>query len=151
MNEKYLGDALLRGEDPIDLNALTRRVLRRDRRRMWILGILCVIAWMLVVMLPWATTLPMLAKVAETSPEMNRQITLDHSSSPPASISLAEVIKKGTIATFLSSLASMFVAAIFTVSFVTLSRRATLRQVNSRLMEISVQLQSLAGSRKQGD
>ena len=53
MNEKYLGDALLRGEDPIDLNWRGRVARWRcDRRRMWILGILCVIAWMLVVMLP---------------------------------------------------------------------------------------------------
>ncbi len=148
MSEKYLGDALLRGENPIDLDAVTRHVLRRDRRRMWILGIVCVIAWMLVVMLPWATILPMVAKVAETSPEMNRQITLDHPGSPPSSISLAEVIKKGTIATFLGSLASMFVAAVFSVSFVIISRRATLRQVNARLMEISTQLKAMAGPQK---
>jgi len=146
MNEKFLGDALLRGEDPIDLDALTLRVLRRDRRRMWILGILCVIAWMLVVMLPWATILPMLAKVAEhlvspttgpTAAERQEQ-----------SVLLARIVKQGTIATFFGSIASMFVAAIFTVSFITLSRRATLRQVNARLMEISMQLKTLAANGK---
>jgi len=67
MNESDLGKSLLRGEEPIDLQALTARVLRRDRRSMWFLGIACIIAWMLVVMLPWATILPMMAKGRGTS------------------------------------------------------------------------------------
>ena len=52
MNEKELGNAMLHGEGKIDSQALTERVLRRDRRRIWILGILCVVAWMMVVMFP---------------------------------------------------------------------------------------------------
>ena len=63
MNEKYLSDVLLNGETEIDVEALTAKILRRDRRRMWFLGIACIITWMAVVMLPWATIMPMVAKV----------------------------------------------------------------------------------------
>lgn len=140
MSEKELGEALLRGEDPIDLAALADRVLRRDRRRVWFLGIACVIAWMLVVMLPWATVMPMVTKV----------VMISSNSVPPTAydkeqtILLAQVVKQGVMATFFGSIASMFVAAICTVSFIIFSRRATLRQVNARLTEISAQLRSMA-------
>ena len=148
MNEKYLGDALLRGEDPIDLDALTRRVLRRDRRRMWILGILCVIAWMLVVMLPWGTTLPMLAKIAQQQGQVAGHAVTTNVSQQHQALSVEQILKKGITMTFLLSIGSMFAAAVCTVALILLSRRATLRQVNARLMEISSQLKSLAAAPK---
>jgi hypothetical protein len=74
MSEKEFGKALLRGEEQINFQMLTDRVVRRDRLRMWILGIVCVIAWMAVVMLPWATILPMLAKVVRHQAEMNQGV-----------------------------------------------------------------------------
>jgi hypothetical protein len=46
-------------------------------------------------------------------------------------------------ATFIGSVTSMFVAALCTISLIILSRRATLRQLNVRLAEISAQLQLL--------
>lgn len=144
MSEKDLSKAFLRGEGPIDLDALTSYVLRRDRRRIWLLGIGCVIAWMLVVMLPWSTVLPMLAKIgqyhaqsagaATTTPQDREQ-----------SIKLLMIVKGGTLATFMGSIASMFLAAVCTVSLIVLSRRATLRQVNMRLQEISTQIKRLSG------
>jgi hypothetical protein len=145
MNEKELGKALLHGEHPINISELTRGVLRRDRRRMWILGTLCVIAWMLVVMMPWATILPMLAKVVEHFAHA------DPFASPPATtqprsaevVELLQIVKVGTMATFIGSIASMFMAAVCTVSLIILSRRATLRQVNARLAEISDQLKAM--------
>jgi len=42
----------------------------------------------------------------------------------------------------IGSLASMFVAAVCTVSLILLSRRATLRQVNARLADLSAELKS---------
>ena len=155
MSERELGDALLRGEHPIDVNELTRRVLRRDRRRMWILGAFCVIAWMLVVMLPWSTVLPMLAKVAShvaaveqstagANASVDRVPTTDATTQRSAQTTeLLQIIKQGTIATFIGSIASMFMAAVCTIALILLSRRATLRQVNARLAEISDQLKVL--------
>ena len=148
MNEKELGRALLAGEGTrdIDVTELTRRVLRRDRRRVWVLGTLCVVAWMLVVMLPWSTVLPMLAKVVEHFAQTDGAAT----TTAPATadhermIELMRIVKTGTIATFAGSIAAMFMAAVCTVALVVTSRRATLRQVNARLAEISEQLKLLA-------
>lgn len=141
MNEKHLGDALLQGDDPIDLHALTQAVLRRDRRRIWFLGIACVVAWMAVVMLPWATILPLVAKVARQQMETNRAVSGETAQQRErASVELAKAIEFGTMASFLSSVICMFVAAVCTVLLIVLSRRATLRQVNVRLAEISAQL-----------
>lgn len=134
MSENEFRRALLRGEEPIDVEAMTYRVLRRDRRRIWILGIVCVIAWMAVVMLPWATVLPMVAKVIEYQAHP--------AATQPAgsTIELLRIVKTGTVATFFGSIAAMFIAAICTVLLIVLSRRATLRQVNARLAEISARL-----------
>jgi hypothetical protein len=148
MIEKELGKALLRGEEPIDLGSLTQKVLKRDRRRIWILGIVSVIAWMMVVMLPWATILPMLAKVIEHQADAGNATTLAASDQNAQSLRLAQIVKQGTMATFFGSIASMFVAAVCTVLLIILSRRATMRQVNLRLAEISAQLANLAGKSK---
>ena len=146
MNEKDLGTALLQGEGPIDLEAITQRVLRRDRRRMWLLGTACVFAWMMVVMLPWATILPMVKRVVnfEHPPESRRIAASTPAEQEERSIELHQIVGQGTIATLIGSIASMFVAAVCTVSLIILSRRATLRQVNARLAEISTQLKALA-------
>lgn len=148
MSDENLGKALIRGEAPIDLAALTRNVLRRDRRRMWFLGIACIVAWMLVVMLPWATILPMLARVLDHQAEMSRNGPPTTAGQQEHWILMLQIVKQGTVATFFGSIASMFVAAICTVSLIILSRRATLRQVNARLAEISAQLKTLAGGSK---
>jgi len=148
MREKEFGKALLPGDGPIDLQALADRVMRRDRRRVWFLGVACVIAWMLVVMLPWSTIMPMLAKVGQQQAKINSSPVPSTADQREQSILLAEVVKEGIMATFFGSIASMFVAAICTVSLVIFSRRATLRQVNARLTEISAQLGSMAGRAK---
>ncbi|MDB5357874.1 MAG: hypothetical protein JWN24_4327 [Phycisphaerales bacterium] len=148
MSEKDPGKASPRGEDPSDLQALTERVLRRDRRRVWFLGVICVVAWMLVVMLPWATILPMLAKVVEHQAEIDRNAAPTTAVQKERSILVLQVVKKTTILTFIGSVASMFMAALCTVSLIVLSRRATLRQVNARLAEISSQLKLLARDSK---
>jgi ABC-type Fe3+ transport system permease subunit len=144
MSEKDLAKALLRDDNPIDLQALTQSVLRRDRRRMWVLGFLCLVAWMLVVMLPWATVLPMLARVVQ----LRGDLSLNAAQQKENSSLVLEVVREGTISTFICSVASMLVAAICTVSLVILSRRATLRQVNVRLADISSQLKLLTKDSK---
>jgi hypothetical protein len=59
-------------------------------------------------------------------------------------ITMMRVVKAGTVATFLGSMFSMLMAAVCTVILIVMSRRATLRQVNMRLGEISEQLKILA-------
>jgi hypothetical protein len=149
MSDKELGKALLNGETPIDLKEITERVVRRDRRRMLFLGVACVVAWMLVVMLPWATIMPMMAKVVSNQEQINsrsvRSTTVEQSEQWNL---MVETVREGTISTFIGSVASMFFAAVCTVSFIILSRRATMRQVNSRLAEISAQLRGLPGISK---
>jgi 4-amino-4-deoxy-L-arabinose transferase-like glycosyltransferase len=145
MNERDIGKKLLAGEGPIDPQILTDRVLRRDRRWMCFLGATCVVAWMLVVMLPWATILPMLAQVVEHQTEVGRNATNTTVEQSESSLRMLQIVKQGTIATFIGSVVSMFFAALCTVSLVILSRRATLRQVNDRLAGISTQLKTLKG------
>lgn len=147
MSENDLGKALLRGEENIDIQALTRKILRRDRRRIWITGFLCVIAWMLVVMLPWATILPMMAKVVERQTQFNEGTSLT-AEQRQASIEMLQAVKVGTIATFAGSVGSMFVASVLTVWFVSVSRRATLRQVNARLSDLSAQLKAFVAAKE---
>jgi ABC-type Fe3+ transport system permease subunit len=150
MSERDLGKAMLRGEGPIDVEILTDRVLRRDRRRIWILGIFCVVAWMLVVMLPWAGILPMLAKVVKHQEDINNTTAAGTPAEQRERLTeVLRVVKSSTIMTFAFSVASMFAAALCTVLLITTSRRATLRQVNARLREISMQISSLPGQRKQ--
>jgi hypothetical protein len=148
MSENELGKALLRGEDPIDLQALTQAVLRRDRRRMWFLGIACFLAWMSVVMVPWATILPMIAKITEHQADLDRGTDLTAAEQQEQSMLVLHAVMVGTKATFVSSIFSMGLAALCTVSLIILSRRATLRQVNVRLAEISGQLKTLARESK---
>ncbi len=145
MSEKDLGRAMLSTESMINATALADRVTRRDRRRMWFLGIVCVIAWMLVVMLPWSTTLPVLAKVVEYQAQTSGTAPMPQDPADP--VRLLEIVRKGTIATFIGSIASMFVAAVSTVALIIFSRRATMRQINARLADLSAELRTAARGR----
>src|SRR5580658_7058386 len=109
MSEKELSKALLRGEDPIEVQALTQCVLRRDRRRMWFLGIACFIAWMLVVMLPWATILPLIAKISQYQTKLNGSALPTTAEQREQSVLVLQAVRDGVIATFIGSVASMFV------------------------------------------
>jgi hypothetical protein len=60
------------------------------------------------------------------------------------SLFMLQVVKQGTIITFVDSIACILLAAVCTVALIVSSRRATLRQVNARLAEISDQLKALA-------
>jgi hypothetical protein len=149
MNEKQFGNLLRDPADDTSADALTQALLRRDRRRIRVLAGLCVVAWMAVVMLPWATTLPMLAKVVEHQNALyGVPATGPQSDAGKGTTEVLQIAKQAIILTFVLSLVCMFVAATFTVTLVFVSRRATLRQVNARLAEISSHLQSLAQNAK---
>src|SRR5262249_35267425 len=149
MSESEFRKALLRGEEPVDVETMTYRVLRRDRRRIWILGIVCVIAWILVVMLPWAFLMPAMAKALEHQQQIAHgevpHLVADQENHrvDPA----IQPVVMGTMYTFVSNVICMFVAAVSTVLLIVASRRATLRQVNARLAEISARLSSNGGNR----
>jgi len=145
MSDNHLGKAMLNGEPSIDGAALSAEVLRRDRRRLWGLAILCVLAWMLAVLLPWSTLMPMLAKVAEHVSANEASTNQDHAQE---SLLMLQAIKKGTIATFLGSAISMFIAATSTVAFILLSRQSTIRQVGAQLSALSEQIRQLPKSSK---
>lgn len=147
MNEKDLSRALLHHEPLPDIAALTQQVIRRDRRRVLLAAVGCVAAWMLVVMLPWATVLPLVARITQsvTAPDAglptSGPATLDHHREL---MDLASSIQWATMATFFASIASMLLAAVCTVAFIFLSRRATLRQVNAQLSSISASLKAMS-------
>lgn len=143
MSEQNFGNSPRRQEGAIDVAALTAGVLKRDRRRVWFLGIFCIVAWMAVVMLSWATLLPMLAKVAEHEQTLSRQATLTPAEQRVESLMVLQALKTGTVLTFLGSVGSMFVASLCTVLLILFSRGATLRQVNARLAEISSQIRAM--------
>lgn len=144
MSKQESSKGPLRGEEGIDAAALAAVALRRDRQRVWLLGVACIVAWMAVVMLPWATLLPMLAKVAEHQARLSGQTSLTPAEQKVESLLILQALKAGTVLTFLGSVGSMFVASLCTVLLIVVSRRATLRQVNARLAEISSQVRALA-------
>src|SRR5438045_3283384 len=109
MSEREFRKALLSGEEPIDVQAMTARVLRRDRRLIGFMGIACVIAWMLVVMLPWATVLPMLARVVEHQIQMNSSAAPTIAEQREETMRVLVIVKQGTIATFIGSVVAMAV------------------------------------------
>ena len=105
------------------------------------------IAWMLVVMLPWSTVLPMLARIGQYHEQSVSATAPTMPQARAESVALLMIVKKGTLATFLGSIGSMFLAAVCTVSLIVLSRRATLRQVNMRLQEISTQIKGMSAQK----
>jgi len=143
MSENEFGKKLTNQNGGPNAGDLTAIVLRRDRRRMWLLGIGCVITWMLVVMLPWTTVLPMLGNVVGHLAEITQNPTTNPADQREQWIRVLQIVKKGTLATFAGSVLSMLAAAICTVSFIVVSRRATLRQMNAALADISAQLRQL--------
>src|SRR5437667_150638 len=112
MSENDFSKEMLRGEGSIDSVALADRILKRDRRRMWILGVICVIAWMLVVMLPWSTLLPMMGKLGQRQMELDSANSAMTPQQRAEAMRMADILRVGTIATLIGSLSSMFVAAI---------------------------------------
>jgi len=150
MNEKEVGRALLRRESDLDANAITDAVMRRDRRRVWSMTFGCIAAWMLVVLLAWATILPMVAKVAEHQLLLSSSTAMTAAEQKEQLMDTLRAVKGGTIATFLGSSLTTLIAALCTVRLITFSRTSTLRQVNARLDEISSQIKLIAASLPKG-
>lgn len=151
MSEKELGRALL-NLDAQQLSGLpevreqTWRILERDRRRVWWLTALTIalwgaaivmVLWMLVAMallMPLEAHLRNDAEVARSgmSPQMRADAEFK-----------AHVMFRMVTVGVTCSVGLLGLAALATVFVVIAGRRATLRQINASLVEITQQLKEL--------
>ena len=148
MNERELAKALLRYDatvpsEPADPGRQVRQVLRRDRRRVRLLSTVTVLLWFIavtaiifLVVVADVIVFPRMKKLAEEANaeqlhQLQRLEAID-----------TLVLAKGTVLLSIS-VAVLALAAIGTVLLVFTSRRATLRQMNASLIQISEQLKEL--------
>jgi hypothetical protein len=151
MTDKELSRALLDLDartlaGAADPREATMKILDGDRRRVWWwsaitiafwIGALLMVLWMLVAMallMPFEAHLRDPAQVARVglTPEMLRQGELN-----------AHIISRMITVGITVSVGVLALAAGSTVFLVLASRRATLRQINASLLEISEQLKAL--------
>jgi hypothetical protein len=141
MTEKELGKALLNLDRPPaapDPRELTRRILDRDRRRIrlwaglatlfWILttvGMVCLCPFYVMVVAPRLRAYQ--AGRAQLANDWNDWA----------------LVCDWAAYWILACILSLLLAALCTVLLILLSRRATLRQINASLLEISEQLKAL--------
>jgi hypothetical protein len=142
MTEKELGKALLQldmapaaAPDP---RQLTRNILERDQRRIRLLAAVSVFFWLLTVagigVLLWFYFL-------HVSPRLGAYVAGRRQPQQDADIWL--MVSDATAKILLACLIALLLAAVSTVVLVLASRRATLRQINANLVEISGQLKLL--------
>lgn len=149
MTEKKLGQALLDLDarqiaGVPDAHAQTWRVLERDRRRVWWLtaltmtlwaGAILMVLWMLIA---FALLFPLQAKLKDPA-QLNRLPAEMRAQAQEKAQIVFQMITVGVTC----SVGILALAALSTVFLVMASRRATLRQVNASLLEISEQLKAL--------
>lgn len=149
MSDKELGKALL-NLDAVALAAMpdakrqTWSILARDRGRLRILTILTVIVWLLGSALVCGG----LVGFGFIFPEQAKLMTeLEQGKFQPEerdSVQRTILVgfQKGTLLIALS-VAALSLTAFFTVLLILASRRATLRQINASLLEVSEQLKQI--------
>ncbi len=161
MTDKDLGESLLRldaaqlsGERP-DLRQQTTRILERDQRRVFWLTLVTKLVWLTATLLIfgdlvfYGLLMPMQAKL--NNEEQAKRLTAEQRETLQKDLPVAFHMANVMIA---FSVAVLTMAALCTVLLLSASRRATLRQVNANLTEISEQLkqlrQALAGQPPSG-
>jgi ABC-type Fe3+ transport system permease subunit len=150
VTDKDLGEALLRldaaqlaGERP-DLRQQAAQIVQRDRGRLRALTIITVLAWLAATVLIFADIvaygflMPLQAHMQDE--EMAKRLPAAERERWTKELPVAFHMATVTIA---FSVAALTVAALCTVLLLSASRRATLRQVNANLIEISEQLKHL--------
>src|SRR3954447_16187757 len=152
MTQKDLGKALLRlGVTELsglpDVREQTWSILERDRRRVRRLTVMTVAAWLLstvlilTVLVAFGLLFPSVAKLrmdveqGKVTQARREQLRNEHDLG----------LMKGTLL-IAFSVAALTFAAICTVLLNLSTRRATLRQINASLLEISEQLKELRSS-----
>jgi hypothetical protein len=149
MGEKELGRALLQ----LDADQLagkpgdrqqTWKILEGDRRRVWWLTALTVALWaaailmVLAMLVAYGLVFPLQAKLrdpaelAQLPPELRQDAQFN-----------AQVAFQMVTLGVTCSVGILALAALATILLVVASRRATLRQINASLLEISQQLKEL--------
>ena len=146
MNEKQLGDALLRwastGPALTDPQQLVDRVLRRDRRRVRILAAVTVLLWVIAAGgIPLFFALFMAFIFPKADDVVREMITHRRGGDPQQLASAAHAvllaIAKLSVVLVTGSVLALLLAAVGTVMLVFAARRATLRQVNANLTAIA--------------
>jgi hypothetical protein len=149
MSEIDLGRALLALDSEKlagnpDARQQTWKILERDRRRVWWLTALTVALWaaailmVLAMLVAYGLVFPLQAKLrdpaelARLSPELRQD----------AQFSAQVAVQMVTLGVT-CSVGILALAALATILLVVASRRATLRQINASLLEISQQLKEL--------
>ena len=136
MNEKELADKLLRLgaselSNPPDMRELTRRVIARDRRRVTALAVLALLFWLGSVVLLYVFMGEILSLYAQ----------LQKAGGPAADPYAAPVYR--FLLGLSASLEALSFAFLVTMVLLFVSRRASLRQINANLIEISEKLERL--------
>jgi hypothetical protein len=142
MTERELGKALLNLDMAAaaapDPRQLTRTILERDRRRVRWLTLVAVACWGITL---FAIALFVLLFFLYLDPRLHSYAAGRHD--PAADARAWVAIAQVTAWVVLGCAATALVAAVCTVLLVLVSRRATLRQINANLVEISEQLKHL--------
>ncbi len=145
MNERELGESLLSYDaaesSKIDPARLAAEIVRRDQRwtRLWSVG--AILVWLVTAALLYPLVALIRIITTEIGATMQKLIdatNIDCNLPEVLDRAVADGVRSGQIA-----IALMVVATVLTVLLVRSSRRATLRQVNANLMQISQQLEGL--------
>jgi hypothetical protein len=172
MNETELGRALLTldaaSRSPADTRALTDRILTRDRRRVRVLTWLTVGTWLvaaalvLFLLVMFGLMLPAMAKVRDDDGQKRFTPGPAAPAPQPAAVPAddkgqnrltpaqreqmrddLEVAFKMSSIIITFTVGALTLAGLCTLWLVLATRRATLRQVNANLVEITEQLKQL--------
>ncbi|HZN35542.1 MAG TPA: hypothetical protein VFB80_17055 [Pirellulaceae bacterium] len=161
MSEKELGQALLQLDSQklagvTDAREQTWKILERDRRRVWWLTALTITLWasavamVFAMLIAFGLLMPLQAKLRDDAQLARIGLTpADREVAQHKAAIIFQMITVGV--TFSVGLLSL--AALATVFLVTASRKATLRQINASLLEISQQvkeLKQLSAEQKRG-
>jgi len=149
MGEKELGRALLQLDSEQlagnpNARQQTWKILERDRRRVWWLTAITITLWaaaigmVFLMLIAFGLVFPLQAKLrdpaelARLPPEMRQDAQFN-----------AQIAFQMTVVGVTCSVGILAMAALSTILLVLASRRATLRQINASLLEISQQLKEL--------
>jgi hypothetical protein len=134
MTDRELAKALLNlgsSELPASSDALTQKILARDRRRVWLVTAAMLFFWVLSAVVLFGFMFTLIGMIAE----------FHQSGRAPADPLISAVYK--FLMVLAGSLESLVLAFLCTILLMFVSRRATLRQVNANLAAISRQLLEL--------
>ncbi len=157
MSDSELGRALLNLDAKTlagasDTREQTWKILERDRRRLWWLTALTVtlwaaailvVLWMLVAM---GLLMPLEAHLIQDAREFNRLTPEQRAEAQEKAHIMFRMITVGITC----SVGLACLAILASIVLNAANRRATLRQINANLLEISRQLKEIAGGQRPG-